>query len=762
MRKLIIVLFLFLSTVCTSQLFSVSPKPGVHFGLKQVNFDIDTTLRAFYTTDGTKPTKYSKRLPSTIRISGNTVFRLTYYSKEGKRGDTTLSYFTEKNHNLPVISLITDPSNFFDYTRGIYVKGCCADSIDPYLGANFWKNWERNVNITFFEPNGKIGFSQDAGVKIFGGYSVGRPQKSLAIIARSTYGNKRFNHQIFPSMQEDKFKSFLLRNAGSDMQEAHVRDVFATQLVKSTGIDIQEYRPTVVYLNGEYWGIYNLREKINEHYIESHYNIDKDSLIIMRHRNGKQHGSVKPYRNLISYLSRNRLVERKALDYVSSQMDIDNYILYNICETYTANGDAGGNIRYFKGVNPSTKWRWIFYDLDMGLNMSYSKQHLENTIQDFTTSSSEKWPNPAWSTLIIRKILENDSLKHLYINQFCDLLNTNFSKTFANQTLDRLVKDVESEIDFHLKRWKISRKGYDKSVQDLRLFINERPQVLFKHLQEKFNLDSLTNVKVLVNDKEGKVKFNTLKIKEEFNGIYFKGVPLKLEAIASFDYDFVGWKGRKETHPEIVVSINEETVFEPVFKQREWSIFNKKLIISEVNTKYKGKGDWIEVYNNSDKPINMKGFLVKDEKEKHLFSIKDDRVVEPRGFVIICKDKAEFTTIYGNDLNVVGGLDFGFNDNDIVKLYDNNKRLIHYLDLSNYQDEQSELNLSISDLRNPLTTYFLEKETPGKPSLYYLNLLKQEAEDAFYKKLFFYTGISAGCLVIFLLIVYFTRKRSVS
>lgn len=758
MKNVYTLLLLVFFCVSFAQEIVVSPSPGVHAGLREITFTIPNSIKAHYTTGGKYPSRRSARLPEKISVSKNTVLRIASYDQENKRKDTSFSFFIEQDHELPVVSIITEPENFFDYNRGIYVKGCCADSIDPYEGANFWKNWERKINVTFFEPDGTVGFSQDAGVKIFGGYSVGRPQKSLAIIARKAYGNNRFEYPIFPNLKIDEYKSFLLRNAGSDMQEAHVRDVFATQLVKNTGIDIQEYRPAVTYINGEYWGIYNMREKINEHYINAHYDIDKDSLIIMRHRNDRQHGSVKPYRNLISYLSRNRLTNKESLDYVSNKMDVDNYILYNICETYTANGDAGGNIRYFKGVNPDTKWRWVFYDLDMGLNISNNRQYKQNTIHDFTKVSGEIWPNPAWSTLIIRKILENDSLKHLYINQFSDLLNTNFSVEYASKTLDRLLKDVESEIDAHLKRWRISRTRYDSSVENIRLFIKERPTYLRKYLREQFLLESAVDVKVIVKSNEGKCVLNTLNLEDTFTGKYYKNIPIKLKAKPKFDYDFLGWKNMYNKEENLYYNLKESTIFEPIFKVREASIYKDSILISEINCSQADKNDWIEIYNCSQNSINISGFIIKDERDEHHFVFPENTILLPNTFLILTEDREKFLSEYNKNILLVDGLDFGFNSKDLVRFYDNEKKPIHKIDLGEFENSKTNFNLALTDLRSADSPYILEIETPGSASLSYAKILKEEERDAFYKRLFFYIGISSLLLSILLFLFFFRRK----
>lgn len=531
------------STFLSHSQIEMSPKAGNHPDLKQVKFSIPEGSRAYFTTDGTRPSSYSSRLSAVENIAGNTSFSIAIYDENGKRKDTVATYITDFKHDIAIISIVSNPANFFDSATGIFEKGCCADTIDPYMGANFWKDWEKVINVEFFDTDGTIGFNQTAGVKIFGGYSKSMPQKSLAIYARSRYGNKKFEYPIFPQLDIDKYKNFVLRNGGGDMLAAHARDVFATQLVKETGIDYQEYRPCAVYINGRYWGLYNIREKINEHYLKAHYEYDKDSVIIMRHVYERQHGSPYDYRKTLKFIQNNSLTDQEALNFVSNEIDIDNYILYNILETYTANGDAGGNIRYYKSTSPETKWKWIFFDLDLGLNTTGAHEVRNNTVEDFTTYSNEQWPNPSWSTLIIRKILENDSLKMLYINQFCDLLSTTFDSTRAMALTDQLKAEQQNEIDAHLKRWGIYRSRYDKSWQYLKDFAQQRPRYLYQFIQERFELAAPLDVRVVVDKKEGTVAFNTLQIKENFTGKYFPGVKLKVTATPRFDYVFKGWKG---------------------------------------------------------------------------------------------------------------------------------------------------------------------------------------------------------------------------
>lgn len=771
MKKLLQILclslstFLALNSIAQSE-FKIHPSPGNHPKLNKVKFTIPEGFKAFYTKDGTRPSYYSTPLNELESINGNICFSIAIYNKEGKRKDTVASFITDFDHDIAIISIVTNPANFFDSAIGIFEKGCCADTIDPYKGANFWKDWEREINVEFIDTNNVTGFNQKAGVKIFGGYSKSMPQKSLAIYARTKYGNNRFRYPIFPQLEFDKYKNFVLRNGGGDMLAAHARDVFATQLVKGTGIDYQEYRPCAVYINGRYWGLYNIREKINEHFIKAHHGFDKDSLIIMRHKYERQHGQPYDYRRTLNYIEKNSLKDRKALSYVSNEIDIDNYILYNILETYTANGDAGGNIRYYKGTNPETKWKWIFFDLDLGLNTTGKHEVEKNSVEDFTTYSSELWPNPAWSTLIIRKILENDSLKYLYINQFCDLLNTSLDSTKAMALADKLKEEQANEIDAHLKRWGIYRSRYDKSWQYIKDFAQKRPEFLFQFLQNRFDLEKPVTIEIITDNKKGKLSFNTLKIKEAYKGTYFPNVPIKMEVEPRFDYVFKGWKGRSETGKSLYIRVNENTVLEPIFEKRKKSVLADKILISELNVSQGNNDptdDFIELYNLSGEVIDLSGFILKDNDDAHNFVFPKGSMIKGNAFVIVCQNKEAYLKRYKDTENLIGDIDFGFKSKkDKIRLYDADTNIIACINLKKIEIEENDTsNLVLERFvfrEKDEMGYILEQANPNGKSLSQLIFEEEEKQRAFLQELFFY-AISSTVVLITIIFIILRRKK---
>ena len=193
-----------------------------------------------YTADGSDPSENSSEFLSlSQRILNKTIVYRARVYKEGYFPSpiiTNTYVIRNENITLPVISLSTDPANFFDSNTGIYV--------------NYSSNWERPVHVEFFEPDGTPGFSVDAGVKIHGAGSTQFPQKSLALFARKKYGYGSFKYQIFPDMPIDEFEAFIVRNSGHDWGYSMFRDPLITSFAEGTNIDYQTYRPSILFING--------------------------------------------------------------------------------------------------------------------------------------------------------------------------------------------------------------------------------------------------------------------------------------------------------------------------------------------------------------------------------------------------------------------------------------------------------------------------------------------------------------------------------
>jgi len=645
MQKLILLLFILLFSQVTwgqsdNCIICLSHKGGFY------NKEIDLTISQkdsvsfYYTLDGEHPNSSAKKYSTSLKIDSTKAISIVAYKNGIRVDEKVVTFFINRTFTMGVISIVVKPEDFFGYERGIYVKGCCANEDPPYSGANFWKGWERKANIEFYEQDGTLAFNQKAGAKIFGGFSKSLPMKSISLTSRKKYDKKYFNYQLFPNKDITKFKSFVLRNSGGDFNKTHFRDALITNLVEPLDIEIQAFRPVTVFINGKYWGIHNLREKINEHYLKFNGEANPDSVDLMKHRNDLQHGNRKQYKALLKYLSRNNLSDTAKVVELSNFMDIDNFMDYNITQVFADNRDAGGNIRYWKPQNNNSRWRWILFDTDMSFGISDWKGYKTNTLKKMTSKNTEAWPNPAWSTFIIRKLLENDSLKQNYINRFSDRLNTIFTSENVLSKIDSIKNLVNEEMPIHVKKWRSNNiKRWERNVNILRDFANYRPAYLRQHIMDKFELTDTIEVSIKHEElKKGKVQLNSLNIKGEFKGYYFKEIPIRLIAHPAFGYEFIEWKGINSSSTKIDYNLSQKVFIVPIFKQKKKSDWQKKVVINELclksDTVNKTK-DWVEIYNNSDTTIDISNWQLTIENQQLIF--QHNTILQPEGHLIIAR-----------------------------------------------------------------------------------------------------------------------------
>jgi len=651
-----------------------------------------------YTKDGSKPNYRSPKYKSPISIKKTSVIRARVFNGRSVGEVSTRTFILEyRPFTTAIVCITTNKKNLWGYDRGIYVKGCCADSAKPYRGANYWKDWEREANIEMYEPNGKLAFNQLAGIKIFGGYSRPLPQKSLAIIARKKYGKNSFEHKIFPDENIKEFKSFVLRNSGGDWRHTLFRDMMLTDLAKEIGLDVQNGRPSIVFINGKYWGIHNIREKINEHYIASHHpGVNKDSIDLIKKRYNLQKGSRGNYKSFIRYIESRDLRKQRYFDRVSRWIDIENYTKHHIFQVFIGNVDAAGNIRFWRDWNNKGKWKWILFDTDLSFYISNKCGPDKNHLDLWTTLSKEKWPNPEWSTLIIRKLMENEWYRSYYIHTFSEMLNSTFKAEHILEKIDQFKDLYAEEIKYHYLKWPNKNRRHRKNwpephmkewegrIELLRDFARRRSDYVWKHLQNKFNLEPPVELDISFKNKgEGSIWINKVSVVENWKGRYFKGDSLKISAKPGFDYLFGGWEGNVEKSPEMRLKIGESASFIPLFVSKIPSVLKDKIVITEFcissNKKVPVK-DWIEIVNLSNDSIKLKGWQIRDSKDENLAFIKNDIKIGGGEYLIFTNAPKLFNKHYP-DVRVIrlkGKLKLN-EESDRIRLYDKDSLLVDSL-----------------------------------------------------------------------------------
>ncbi len=388
------------------------------------------------------------------------------YTKTYFIGEDIASKFT-----VPVISLVTDSVNLFDNDTGIYIPGQHFNEDNPDWSGNYYMrgdDWERDVHIEYFNDQGDLCLSQLAGMRIHGGKSRLLAQKSLRLYARhDEYGKKYFKYELLPNRDEKKYKRFLLRSPLCSWGGACLyKDVIAHQIFSDLNVEYQDSRPVVVFVNGEYWGIHTIRDRIDERYIEYLYDYDEDSINF----------DIDSYVDLIESIEDLDMSDNSNYEYLLSQIDIHNFIDYTIIETFFANYDwPANNFRVWRKASDG-KWRFIPFDFDAAFG-NYNYNMFNHLSQD---DPEVGWPNSAFSTLLFRKLFDNDNFRSLFLSRYAEVLNGEFLKGKILHEGDSIINLYRPELHAHIERWNYpeSEDAWENDFDNIIMtFMEERQTV---------------------------------------------------------------------------------------------------------------------------------------------------------------------------------------------------------------------------------------------------------------------------------------------
>lgn len=512
------------------------------------------------------------------KISKSTIIRARAFKPHYISPETNSATFFvypegRSRYSLNVISLICDPDALFSDSAGIYVPG------DSYMegiegSGNYSQrgdNWERPVHLEIFNEN--IALKQEIGIRIHGGYTRRFPQKSLRIYARNEYGEGRINYQVFPDLPHNNFKRLILRNAGNDWNSTLFRDGLAQSLIKHLDLDTQAYLPTIVFINGEYWGIKNIRERLDKHYIERVYGVDSDNIDLLTLENTVLEGDNLHYTSMIDFITTNDPANGVAYAEVGKMMDIDNFLDYYSSQIYFGNNDwPHSNIDFWRlrveydsaaMKGHDGRWRWLLYDVDRSLG--YFTQDSFNMIEWVTDSLNQRL-NIEWPNVLLRNLLKNEEFKYTFINRIADHLNTAFIPERVHSYIDSMKSNLDPEIEEHIERWREpeSKSVWNWNIQSMYTFTSNRPDYVRQYILDHFRIEKTIALKSNVNSEEyGYTKINSININPSTPGIanypypwtgeYFYGIPIKIKAIPNKGYSFSHWVGTENIFDSILV-----------------------------------------------------------------------------------------------------------------------------------------------------------------------------------------------------------------
>ena len=633
-----------------------------------------------YTLDSSEPDYSSIFYDSPIQINSNTVVRAKIFKNNYIPGySDTRSYFYNINHDIPFVSIVSDPYNLFDNDYGIYELGDDADDGLPQFGANFWEDWERPAHFSLFNSDGELEIEFNAGIKIFGGWSRANAQKSFAFFARGQYGTSEFDYPFFSELNYSKFQSFTLRNSGNDWLKSQIKDAAVTSLMSGTDLEYQSHQSVASYINGDYWGLYKIREKVNEHFIASKANISADDIDLLTNGFEVVHGTNEDYVNLINFISENSLTIAANYEYVKSQIDIDNFIIYNVIQIYGDNQDwPGNNIKYWK--SDGGKWRWILYDTDFSFSGQWwawdvNNHYLINTLNFVLSGIQTNWANAPWATLMLRRLIQNTEFRNKFVNRYADEINTRFLGSNVVQHFNDIYDRIIEEVPDHMQRWNSDDDPYNYVEYMINFAVN-RPEYAKEHILTELDLPNYHKVSLENSTPEfGFIRVNNnLKIQELiWNGDYFEEVPIILKAVPEFGYTFSHWSGGVDSNEEeINVDVYEEIEITAHFVEDQTPT-DLNIVINEINYKSSDEfnsDDWIELYNPNSYSVNISNWIFTDDNDANTYVFPENTIIQEESYLVIVKDIDDFSASFSEISNYVGEFDFGLSSSsDAIRIF---------------------------------------------------------------------------------------------
>lgn len=566
-----------------------APRFSHEAGFYDEPFDLELqgyrTYSIYYTTDGTvpdenstlytcpihiedatsQPNKLSKRTDITIdgatppatKVKKATIISAVSIDEEGNRSNVVTNAFFVGFQNYPdyqdisILSIVTDPSDLFDEDDGIYVVGKMyrdwLDSDDyssdlraydrPRNYAQHGKEWEIPASIQWFNEDEELCLTQKVGLRIHGNQTRENAQKAFNLYARNEYGAGTFQYPLIDGIK-NMTKVVVRGQAG--------RDSITHGLLRETGLPVSECTPCLVFINGEFWGFYELREKQEEDYLSNIFGTDKDDLMIYKNyrliegedEDGKTNRSV--FDNLVSQIIKNNPSTTEGYAYACDLIDMDNYITYMAGITYINSEDIYWNKTLWRtmsvgaGQYEDGRWRWIFQDLDWACRRTDGVDEAIEQLQNDDLFMS-LWHNPEFRKQFLTRIM--------------DYANIELTPEYVKEVISPILSYYNQYYAINEERWKGVLQGGSNSgtklINSFLSFFRERREDVIERLSDILEVtDSCSTISVLQIPQQLKMTVNghvAHLYGSSWSGVYFSGCEVTFEVNEIPGYRFCGW-----------------------------------------------------------------------------------------------------------------------------------------------------------------------------------------------------------------------------
>ena len=532
------------------------------------------------TMDGSEPVEIAAPVSYAQVLQKNTVVRCYEFLNSEIVAKQTETYFIGEKVTMPVVALSVPPVFFSGYVSAPPCKP------DPCKTAAFWDDVEFPVHVEYFAEGSSSkqkAFEIDAGISIMGGWSRNQVKKSVSVVMRKQYQDGRLKYPLFETRPEaKKFKAFILRNNGNRFVSDYIEDPMAVSLLEGTTVDYQRSRQVVVFYNGTYYGIHDMREKLNEHFVETNYGIDSKEVDFIKHTDKYikvANGSSVSYEEMLNFAAASDFSDLSgdALEKISKVLDLYNYADYMAAEIYFHNGDwPNNNVRAWHTA--SQPWRFIAFDIDHGFDWTWSvsgfsqQTNMFDWIASGGTSSCKNSTSALCFHNLFVKLIQSSVFQRIFINRACVLysLHVNSSQVAAHtdaMVATMPVSDIARDINVFPRGdyWYSNscRTGFETDGYCLKTWAYSRDASVRAEYRKRFGLGA--DVVLSINAQgPGYVTVEGARLPATFQGAFFNGYPIVLKAESSAGI-FTQWEDGSTDNPRIVVPTGKAT-YQAYFK----------------------------------------------------------------------------------------------------------------------------------------------------------------------------------------------------
>lgn len=520
-------------------------EPGFYSGeikLAMSTDEIDGVIR--YTTNGQRPGPTSTLYNDTLIIDETSAIQARAFTDDNSVIPGFIefnSYFIDEVHDLPVISVI-------------------SDDIELLLAGD--KSYFPKGSLEFFDETGDRVASSFGEYNSHGQDSWAHNQRSIDYITRDESGYKHhLKDKFFKNSDRSEFQRLILRAAGDDNypgidSSTQMRDAYTQSLAYKAGmnLDVRKVRRCVMYVNGKYWGIYSIREKVDDpDYTDYYYNQDKYSIDFLMHWGSTwvEFGDpdlIDDWNQFFNYIRNNDMADQENYQYVADRLDVLSLTDYTLIQSASVCSDwLTWNVGWWRGLDPEgehKKWGYIMWDQDATFNHYINYTGVPSTHWDASACYHEDlnspWSDPNGHIRILNKLMDNDEFRQMYLSRYLDMINTYFSCDSMLTHLDIFVQTIESEIPQHTTRWGGSMQQWEQNVDKLRNFISLRCAYIQQGWIDCQNLGDLQELTLsVVPEGKGKIDLNTISVDQfPWSGEYVEGLDILLGA-ESLDTNYV-------------------------------------------------------------------------------------------------------------------------------------------------------------------------------------------------------------------------------